>query len=207
MDDWLESFEAGHRPSRAALAEESDRKHDAMQNMASRPRSISDELADQIAFLDLDAVIRELALFIIHNLDENGFLTMSLEEVVRDFGGDATIEQAGGARRRATTRPARLGARDLRECLLLQLSPDIQLRDILHAIISNHLEDLRQNRLPVIEKKTGVPIEKIKEALEQLRRLNPRPGAESSLDNAALCRPRPDRRTRRTRPLSGAPGR
>lgn len=194
VEDWLESFEAGHRPSRAALAEESDRKHDAMQNMASRPRPISDELSDQIAFLDLDETVRGLAQFIIHNLDENGYLTMPLEEVARDYGAPegapATLEQAAEALA-AVQRldPPGIGARDLRECLLLQLTPETPHREILHAIISNHLEDLRQNRLPLIEKKTGVPIDKIKDALEQLRRLNPRPGAESSTDNAAHVMP------------------
>jgi len=44
-------------------------------------------------------------------------------------------------------------------------------------VISNHLDDLQQNRLPAIEKKTGIPIDDIKEAIEHLRRLNPRPGA------------------------------
>src|ERR1700756_2735771 len=50
-DDWRDSYSEAHRPSRAALSEEADRKHDAMQNMASRPQSLHDYLADQLAFL------------------------------------------------------------------------------------------------------------------------------------------------------------
>ncbi len=73
--------------------------------------------------------------------------------------------------------PPGIGARNLRECLLLQLTPDVPCRDVLHVLISNHLDDIQQNRLPAIEKKTGIPIEQIKEAMEHLRRLNPRPGA------------------------------
>ena len=52
-------------------------------------------------------------------------------------------------------------------------------RDVLQVLISNHLDDLQQNRLPTIEKKTGIPIEQIKEAIEHLRRLNPRPAPGS----------------------------
>ena len=61
-----------------ALSEEADRKHDAMQNMASRPQSLHDDLADQLGFLDADPAVRALAEYIIHNLDDNGFLNLDL---------------------------------------------------------------------------------------------------------------------------------
>src|SRR5262249_7026279 len=73
-EDWNDV----HRPSRAALSEEADRKHDAMQNMASRPRSLQDDLEEQMGFLDCSDVVRSLADYIIHNLDENGYLKVSL---------------------------------------------------------------------------------------------------------------------------------
>ena len=93
-DDWTESYGETHRPSRAALSEEADRKHDAMQNMASRPRSLCDDLSDQLGFLDSVPTVRTLAEYIIYNLDDNGFLNLELSEVVRDFGGDITLAQA-----------------------------------------------------------------------------------------------------------------
>jgi RNA polymerase sigma-54 factor len=177
-DDWTESYGETHRPSRAALSEESDRKHDAMQNMASRPRSLHDDLSDQLGFLDSDPTVRTLAEYIIYNLDDNGFLNLELSEVVRDFGGDVTMAQAEEALALVQKLdPPGIGARNLRECLLLQLTPDVPCRDVLHVLIANHLDDIQQNRLPAIEKKTGISIEQIKEAMEHLRRLNPRPGA------------------------------
>jgi len=177
-DEWAEMYGEMHRPSRAALSEEADRKHDAMQNMASRPRSLHDDLSDQLAFLDPDPAIRALAEYIIFNLDENGYLNPELNEIVRDYGGDVTMAQAEQALALVQRLdPPGVGARNLRECLLLQLSQDIPSREILHVLISNHIEDLQQNRLPTIEKKTGIPIDDIKEAIEHLRRLNPRPGA------------------------------
>src|SRR5689334_2403533 len=93
-DDWPEPFGEGPRMSRAALSEEADRKHDAMQNMASRPRSLHDDLADQLGFLDSDPPVRALAEYIIFNLDDNGYLNHELDEIVRDYGGDATMAQA-----------------------------------------------------------------------------------------------------------------
>ncbi|GAC1467481.1 MAG: RNA polymerase factor sigma-54 [Isosphaeraceae bacterium] len=177
-DEWTEPFGETHRLSRAALGEEADRKHDAMQNMASRPRSLHDDLADQLGFLDTDPTVRALAEYLIHNLDDNGYLNSELSDMLRDFGGDASMAQAEEALSLVQKLdPPGVGARNLRECLLLQLTPDIPCRDILHVLISNHLDDLRQNRLPTIEKKTGIAIDQIKEAMEHLRRLNPRPGS------------------------------
>jgi RNA polymerase sigma-54 factor len=189
-DDWGEPFGESHRLSRAALSEEADRKHDAMQNMASRPRSLHDDLSDQLGFLDADDTVRSLAEYIIFNLDDNGYLNLDLAEIIRDFGGDVTMAQAEEALALVQKLdPPGVGARTLRECLLLQLTPDVPCREILHVLIANHIDDLQQNRLPAIEKKTGIPIEQIKEAIEHLRRLNPRPGSRFTPEHAQYVVP------------------
>ena len=56
--------------------------------------------------------------------------------------------------------PPGVGARDLKECLLLQLTPETPHRDVLRALIQNHLEDIAHNRLPVIQKQTGFDLER-----------------------------------------------
>ena len=85
--------------------------------------------------------------------------------------------------------PAGVGARDLRECLLLQLTPDMLFYDELHLLISSHLMDLKENRLPAIQKKTGMSIEHIQESWQELRKLNPKPGAIYSDVHAPLVVP------------------
>ena len=74
--------------------------------------------------------------------------------------------------------PPGVGARDAKECLLLQLKPGMPYRDVLMTLISSHLEDIAQNRLPVIQRKTGYSIEVIKDALEELKELDPWPGRQ-----------------------------
>ena len=74
--------------------------------------------------------------------------------------------------------PPGVGARDLRECLLLQLVPGMPYYEQLRTLIANHLEDLEHNRLPVISRRTGYSIELIQEVLGELRKLNPKPGAD-----------------------------
>ncbi len=74
--------------------------------------------------------------------------------------------------------PPGVAARDLRECLLLQLKPGVPYYEQLKTLISSHLEDIEHNRLPVIERRTGYSIVLIQQALHELRKLNPKPGAD-----------------------------
>lgn len=186
-ENWSELYDEGPRRSRASLSEEGDRKQDAMQNMASRPRSFHDGLTEQLGFLDSEPILRNLAEYIIYNLDDNGYLpkNVTLHDIARDFGHDVTIEQCEDALRMVQRLdPPGVGARDLRECLLLQLTPETPCLDTLRTLITHHLDDLQHNRLPTIEKKTGLTIEGIKNAIEHLRRLNPRPGSMYSRTEA-----------------------
>ena len=75
--------------------------------------------------------------------------------------------------------PTGVGAADLRECLLLQIdqNPRIQDAELLYSIVANHLDDLEHNRLPVIQRKTGLTMEQIHEAIEQLKHLELNPAS------------------------------
>ena len=74
--------------------------------------------------------------------------------------------------------PPGVGARDLQECLLLQLTSGMPLVEELQTLISGHLEDLEHNRMPLIQRETGYSIERIQAAWDELKTLNPRPGRE-----------------------------
>jgi RNA polymerase sigma-54 factor len=73
--------------------------------------------------------------------------------------------------------PAGIAARDLRECLLNQLDPQMKFHEEMRTLISSHLEDLAENRLPVIHKRTNYSIETIQAAREEMHKLNPKPGS------------------------------
>ncbi len=77
--------------------------------------------------------------------------------------------------------PPGVGARDLRECLLLQLTPGMPYYEELQTLIEHHLEDLEHNRLPLISKKTGyLDRTDPRKLWDELRKLNPKPGADFS---------------------------
>lgn len=178
-EEWPETFEDRTRPSLDRIEQESQRKHDAMANMTAKPQSLEDYLHDQLGWFDLEPEFRAMADRIIYNLDHHGYLHGSLQDLL---GPDATKEDMVVAERALALvqrlDPPGVGARNLRECLLLQLTPGQPFYEELHRIISDHLEDLEHNRLPAISKKTGYSIELIQEVVEHLRKLNPKPGAE-----------------------------
>jgi RNA polymerase sigma-54 factor len=181
--DWDGHFNEEHRMSRSALSELGDKKLDAMQNMPAREQSLQDYLEEQLTFLDLTPEQREMIEYLIANLDDRGYLDNKkspLTELAASFGKPVTPEELEDALHiLQKLDPAGVGARDLKECLILQLTPETPHRDLLRAIILNdHLEDVAANRLPVIQKRTGADISTIKEAMEVLRRLNPHPGLQ-----------------------------
>jgi RNA polymerase sigma-54 factor len=182
--DWEDHFSEGHRPSRNGIDEEGDRKHDAMQNMPSRPQSLQDYLNDQLTFLDMPEEQLKLLRFVLTHINENGYLAVPVEEIARSYNPEATVEQVQEVLLIVQKlEPPGVGARDLRECLLLQLTPETPHRDVLRVLIQNHLEDIQHNRLPVIQRRTGFDLPLIKAAMEALKHLNPRPGAQFTADN------------------------
>src|SRR5947208_8176 len=72
--DWENSFNEDHRPSRNGMDEEGDRKHDAMQNMASRPQSLQEYLTDQLVGLDATAEQVKLMRHVIAHIADTGYL-------------------------------------------------------------------------------------------------------------------------------------
>ena len=104
--------------------------------------------------------------------------------------------------------PPGVGARDLKECLLLQLTPGMDYYEQLKTLISNHLEDLEHNRLPQIERKTGYSMELIKETLEQLAAFESRsPGPRLRPTYVQPVRARRVRRTDRRGRVQSSLGR
>jgi RNA polymerase sigma-54 factor len=85
--------------------------------------------------------------------------------------------------------PPGVGARDLRECLLLQIGPQLKDAGMLRRLVADHLEDLAANRLPLIERRTGFSIEEIERLREELHVLQPKPGSAFSVPFVPSVKP------------------
>jgi len=178
-EEWPDHFEERPHPSRGEIEEAGDRKADAMANMVARPQTLQDYLHDQLGWFDLEADLRAMADRIIYNLDSNGYLQGRLEDLLGPNADEDDLALAERALKLIQKLdPPGVGARDLRECLLLQLTPGMACYEQLQTLIANHLEDIEHNRLPAIARRTGYSIELIQQAVAELRKLSPKPGAE-----------------------------
>ena len=167
-------FDERPRASVNRMDDDADRKHDAIANIAARPESLNDYLLHQLGELELEPELERMCERIISSLDakDGGYLRCSLPDLLPpDAGPERALQVV------QSLDPPGIAARDLRECLLLQLTPEMPYYEELQTLISSHLENLRDNRLPAVQKATGYSIERIQKAWQELRKLNPKPGA------------------------------
>jgi len=183
-------FDDESRPSRSRMEELGDRHLDMMANIASRPPNLHDHLQEQLSFLNLPAEQLERVRYLISAVNEQGLLDGSLEELAQAHDPPLNAEDlAGPLAALQGLDPPGVGGRDLKECLLLQVTPDLLHADLVRTLILHHLEDIQHNRMPVICRRTGRDLEEVRGALEGLRTLNPRPGAAFSGTTGAAIKP------------------
>lgn len=163
---------------------ERDKKLDAMNNTAARGMNLTDYLLEQWAFVECPPEVRAAGESLINYIDDEGYLRTELEEISAQDKTHPTVENLRKALSLVQTLdPSGVGARNLRECLLIQLdaiekeSEDFdQDYDLERKLITEHLRDLEMNRYPQIARKIGKDIEDIKAAVKRLSRLHPHPG-------------------------------
>jgi RNA polymerase sigma-54 factor len=174
-----DNYSEGSRPSSNRMEDDMNRQHDQVSSITTRPQSLHDYLLDQYHFFEVPVELRDFGEFLIQNLDRNGRLQGTLPEIMQVYGRPLTMDQAlQSLSLIQKLDPPGVGARDLAECLLLQVDDNIYPKDVVITLISQHLDDIAQNRLPLIEKKTGYSIEVIKDAIDTIKTLNPLIGRE-----------------------------
>jgi len=176
MPDTFDDF----RRSGNRIQEAGDRQHDLMANAASRPESLNDYLLHQLAELEIDSDVEQIAERIISCLDarDGGYLKSSLRDILPADHSPADFAKAEEALSIVQgLEPPGIAARSLKECLLNQLRPDQPHVDHLRTLIQDHLDDLAENRMPNIQRKTGFSLDLISTLRDELHILNPKPGA------------------------------
>ena len=154
----------------------------------SAPLTLVDHLRSQLSVSLISDEIRDAAEMIIGNLDEDGYLTASLDEMAAM--GDQSREQLDEALKAVhSLEPAGVGARDLRECLLLQLESLNAKGSVAWQIVANHLRLLETRQYRELAKVLGRPAEHIEIAVKLIKRLNPRPGLRYSGPGARIIEP------------------
>ena len=152
--------------------------------------TFQDNLRSQLSLRDIDERTEILGEHLIGNLDEDGYLRRELDAIVNDLAFTANImttkeELEKVLKEVQALDPVGTGARDLRECLLLQLERMPHAVDTLtaKAIVDKHFDAFTKKHYDKIMERLEIDEEALKSAIEEIMRLNPKPGnAERSSD-------------------------
>lgn len=150
--------------------------------------TLADHLQSQLAVLVMPEAVRDAADNIIGNLDDNGYLTIPLEEIA-ESDGHTLAEMEEALRVVQTLDPAGVGAKDLRECLLLQLESRNARGGVAWFLVSDHLKMMEARQVRDLPKVMGRPMEHIQIALNVIRHLDPYPGLRFSSAGARQIEP------------------
>jgi RNA polymerase sigma-54 factor len=154
--------------------EDEERRQFFFDSIASQ-ETLQHHLWEQLNTADVNKSQQEAAELIIGNMDDLGFLQASLEEISQNTGHPlGELEEMLSLIQ--TFHPVGVGARDLRECLLIQLRRLGKEQSLEHQIVDEYLEDLGRKRLPELARRLGVSVEQVQKAANFISTLDPKPG-------------------------------
>src|ERR1700752_155214 len=170
--------------------QEIEYKEDAptFEQFLTRPPSLAEHLEWQVHMTSIEPQVADAAVAVIGNLAADGRLNATNEEMAAmEKCSEEVIEQARQAVMRLD--PVGCGARDVKECLLVQLEVLGENDRLPTMLIAEHLQDLQQHKLPHLSKQIGVDVELLLEELQFIRSLDPYPGRRYSSDEPILISP------------------
>jgi RNA polymerase sigma-54 factor len=143
--------------------------------------TLAESLLEQLHFLEIAAEHLRLCEFLIGSLDDRGYMVTPLVDVAQATG--ATADQCERALLVIQAlEPVGVGARDLRECLLIQLDARGQKDTLVWRLIHSQFDNLVNRRFPEIARQLKCTVEEVQEAADVVATLNPRPGLEVSAE-------------------------
>jgi RNA polymerase sigma-54 factor len=150
--------------------------------------TLADSLMEQLHFLNLRREQMEIAEFLVGSLDDNGRLSSPLEELAEQIGRPLQdVENV--LRVIQALEPAGVGARDLRECLLIQLDAKNHKDSLAWKIIHDHFDHLVNRRFPEIARQLKCSVEDVQAAADVIATLHPRPGLQVSNEDPKYVTP------------------
>lgn len=178
--EWRDHFSQTNLQVRTST--EDQEKRQFMFDSLVMPTSLQEDLLEQAREADFTAEQWPLVENLIGNIDDRGRLNSNLDELAISSG--IPVEKYLEVLKIIQSfDPPGVGARDLRECLLLQLERSNKKQTLEYRIISEYMDALAKRRLPEIAKGLELPMEDIQEAMKRIAHLEPHPGREFLPDN------------------------
>lgn len=179
--DFEEHIDQSGPMRQRAQDNDTDSKLQAIKNTAATPQSLYQYLIDQWHLIDGEDPVKIAGETIIDYIDHRGYLTVCLEQLVTKDQTAFTLEDLETALALVQElEPTGVGARDIKECLLIQIAQSPDSMRIEAELVSKHMQLLLENRLPDIAKKMQCSIEEVNHAIMGLRKLDTSPGLQIS---------------------------
>ena len=157
------------------------------ENILSSSKTLNDYLLSQIGELDFSEEENKIACLIIGNIDERGYLRQPLEEIISEGFDRDLVEGVLDTIQRLE--PSGVGARDLKECLMIQIRNSKLKNGIIEKIVENHLHDLETKNYPNIAKALKIDLNTVIENIQTISSLEPIPGRQFSSDSVQYIIP------------------
>ena len=171
-----------------ARATDDDDDRPSFENFLTKKASLADHLLWQLRLNHFTEEGRLIGTLIIGNLNEDGLLQVSLEEIASQSGYDLETVQKVIQKIQAFDPPG-VGARDLKECLLIQAQQLHPQEPLLQKIIQDHLPLLAKKNYPALVRELGVSLEEVVRTTRLVSELDPRPGRRFSDENIPYITP------------------
>jgi len=180
FDDYLDP---GYRSPEAEVVE-----RPSFENFLSQPTSLAAHLELQLSLSVCSDSVREAGHSIIGNLNEDGYVTAPLEEVAQT-GGHSLADVQEALSLIQVCDPVGVAARDVRECLLIQLHTLAPENTLAQQIVSGYLKQLQNKQYRDIARALDRPVKTVERCVELIRKLDPRPGQRYNNAQARLIEP------------------
>ena len=183
--DWQNYIESHPQTSPVSARDEDERR--SLENN-SRRTSLADHLEWQLGVSSFTDEERAAAHWIIGNLDDSGFLNAPIDEISRQCGASPDVVEKALVKVQLFD-PTGVAARDLRECLLIQVHA-LGIRDpLVHRILEEQWDAVKKRDLRAAARGLGVSVEEVTEATRVIGRLEPRPGRAFGGDETVYIEP------------------
>ena len=184
--EWRDHFAQTNLPVRQS--HEAEEKRQFMFDSLVAGTSLQESLLEQMRFSDLTEEQKPIAEMIIGNVDDRGYLKATIDELA--FSTNIAPEKIVDVLKVIQEfHPPGVAARDLKECLLLQLQRAGQENSLEYRIIHDFMDALFKRKMPEIARGLGVSVDQVQTSLERIKHLEPHPGRDFLPDNDRFISP------------------
>ncbi|WML41132.1 RNA polymerase factor sigma-54 [Neobacillus sp. OS1-2] len=181
LENPLMQIETGHVKPMNPLMDRKPKRHqkaekDWIEQIADKPFSLEDHLLSQINSSNLSAEQVKIIRHLIQNIDENGYFTGDVSDIAHKLKAEEEVVEDCLAVIQ-TLEPAGIGARDLQECLLMQVYYENPNNELAQRILTDYFVPFADKKWKQIAKELKVTLKDIQDIFDQIQLLNPKPGA------------------------------